>query len=228
MRRIMLTVRIYMRVSTEEQDLTRQERLIEATQQQGFYIAGVYREKISGATEWIKRPELSRLINDLQKGDVVIAESIDRLTRLEPTKALELINAIKDKGAKIQVPEVFDFSLISEAMSANKPQQGQSSHNSTFDPSFLMSDLFNALQEMFLKIAVAIAHDDYNKRRTRQKQGIAKAKSEGRFRGRPPNKSNHKAIIEHRKNGMSYRKIADKLGISESLAYRVWKDFEKQ
>ena len=222
----MLIARIYMRVSTDEQDLTRQERLIEATQQQGFYVAGVYREKISGATEWKERPELSRLINDLQKGDVVIAESIDRLTRLEPTKALELINAIKDKGAKIQVPEVFDFSLISEVMRANNPKQGQGSNNSTFDPNFLMSDLFNALQEMFLKIAVAIAHDDYKKRRARQRQGIDKAKAEGKYRGRRPNKANHKAIIEHRQNGMSYRKIADKLGISESHAYRVWKEYK--
>ena len=217
-----------MRVSTGEQDLTRQEKLIEATQQQGFYIAGVYREKISGATEWKERPELSRLINDLQKGDVVIAESIDRLTRLEPNKALELINAIKDKGAKIQVPEVFDFGLISEVMSVNQHKQEQSSPRSTFDPSFLMSDLFNALQEMFLKIAVAIAHDDYNKRRTRQKQGIALAKEQGKYKGRRADKAVHKEIIECRKNGMSYRKIADKLGISESQVYRVWKAFEKQ
>lgn len=220
----MFVARIYLRVSTDTQDLTRQERLIETTQKQGFYIAGVYKEKISGATEWKNRPELSRLINDLQKGDVVIAESIDRLTRLEPTKALELINAIKKRGAKIQVPEVFDFGLISEAMNTNKPTQ----EKNMFDPNFLMSDLFNALQEMFLKIAVAIAHDDYKKRRERQKQGIALAKATGKYKGRKPNKSIHKAIIEHRQNGMSYRKIADKLGISESLTYKVWKKFKSK
>ena len=112
----MLTARIYMRVSTDHQDLQRQEKLIKDTQEKGFYVAAVYREKISGVTEWEQRPELFRLINDLQQNDIVVAESIDRLTRLEPKKALELINAIKSKGAKIQVPEVFDFDTISKEL----------------------------------------------------------------------------------------------------------------
>ncbi|MFZ7231083.1 recombinase family protein [Avibacterium avium] len=77
-----------MRVSTEEQALQRQEKLIDDTKRKGFYVAAVYREKISGTTEWEKRPELSQLISDLQQNDVVIAESIDRLTQLEPKRPL--------------------------------------------------------------------------------------------------------------------------------------------
>lgn len=70
----MLTARIYMRVSTDHQDLQRQEKLIKDTQEKGFYVAAVYREKISGVTEWEQRPELFRLINDLQQNDIVVAE----------------------------------------------------------------------------------------------------------------------------------------------------------
>ena len=45
----MKIARIYLRVSSEEQDLARQERLIDEARSAGYYIAGVYREKASGA-----------------------------------------------------------------------------------------------------------------------------------------------------------------------------------
>ena len=39
--------RIYLRVSTDEQDLTRQNDIVRSTRDAGYYIAGVYREKAS-------------------------------------------------------------------------------------------------------------------------------------------------------------------------------------
>lgn len=213
----MLNARIYMRVSTDTQDLTRQNKLIEDTKEKGIYIAGIYKEKISGATEWQQRPELTRLINDLQEDDIVIAESIDRLTRLEPKKALELVQAIQNKGAKIQVPEIFDFSIISNSL--------KQSDKNNFDINFLTSDLFIALQNMFLKIAVAISHDDYQKRRTRQKQGIALAKQQGKYKGRQADKKLHEEIIRQRKAGLSITKTAHLLKTSTSTVNRVWRDY---
>lgn len=203
-----------MRVSTEEQDLQRQDKLIEDAKQKGFYVVAVYREKISGTTEWEKRPELARLIGDLQQNDVVIAESIDRLTRLEPKKALELIDAIQSKGAKIQVPEVFDMNTLSQSIG------GQAS---VFDPHFLMSDLFSALQNMFFKLAVSVAYNDYQKRKERQHQGIALARKQRKYRGRQPNIELHNAIIEQRKNGTTIKKTAAILNTSESTVLRVWR-----
>ena len=73
-------VRIYIRVSTEEQTIERQEHLIDDAKAQGFYIAGVYREKASGAIE--DRPELQKLISELQPGDFVVAEKMDRISEL--------------------------------------------------------------------------------------------------------------------------------------------------
>ena len=46
----------------------------------GFYVAAVYREKASGARP--DRPELLRMVADLQPGEVVVAEKIDRISRL--------------------------------------------------------------------------------------------------------------------------------------------------
>jgi len=45
----MKVARIYIRVSSDEQDLTRQAEIEHGTRSAGDYIAGVYREKVSGA-----------------------------------------------------------------------------------------------------------------------------------------------------------------------------------
>ena len=76
----MKSARIYQRVSTEQQNLDRQDALIERVKADGYYIAGVYREKASGVRA--NRPVLEKLIADLQPGDVIVAEHIDLIPRL--------------------------------------------------------------------------------------------------------------------------------------------------
>ncbi len=80
--------RVYLRVSTDEQDLTRQTEIKRSARAAGYYIAGVYREKASGARA--DRPELLRMIADLQPGEVVVAEKIDRISRLPLAEAEQL------------------------------------------------------------------------------------------------------------------------------------------
>ena len=70
--------------------------------------AGVYREKASGARA--DRPELLRMIADLQPGEVVVAEKIDRISRLPLAEAEQLVASIRSKGAKLAVPGVVDLS----------------------------------------------------------------------------------------------------------------------
>ena len=106
--------RIYLRVSTQQQNLDRQREIIDGAKQKGFYIANIYEEKASGVNA--SRPELNRLINDLQDGDWVIAERLDRLTRLPPREAEMLIQRITEKGAKLYVPDVFSFGEIDDLM----------------------------------------------------------------------------------------------------------------
>lgn len=77
--------RVYLRVSTDAQDLERQESIIEGARAAGYYVAGVYRQKASGARP--DRPELLRMVADLQPGDVIIAEKIDRISRLPKPSA---------------------------------------------------------------------------------------------------------------------------------------------
>ncbi|MDR8406436.1 resolvase, partial [Acinetobacter baumannii] len=96
-------------------------------------IAAVYREKASGITP--DRPELNRMIHDLQAGEVVIAERIDRISRLPLPEAEKLIVAIKEKGAKLSIPGVIDLSEFSK------------------DASGISKIVLDQVQDMLLKIA---------------------------------------------------------------------------
>ena len=104
--------RVYLRVSTDEQNLERQEAIIAATRAAGFYVAGIYREKASGARA--DRPELERMIHDLQPGEAVVAEKIDRLSRLPLEEAERLVASIQAKGARLAIPGVIDLSDIAQ------------------------------------------------------------------------------------------------------------------
>ena len=112
----MKAARVYMRVSTNEQDLTRQSSLIEDAKAAGFYVAGVYREKASGANA--NRPELLRLISELQPGDVVVAEKIDRISRLPLPEAECLVASIRERGGCLSVPGVVDLSDLAAKLQA--------------------------------------------------------------------------------------------------------------
>ena len=97
----MKIARIYLRVSTIEQSNQRQEKIIDEATNNGYYIAKVYREKASGAIK--DRPKLRELISDLQPGEIIIAENIDRISRLPLQDAMDLVNEIREKGAFLSV-----------------------------------------------------------------------------------------------------------------------------
>ncbi|GHL22575.1 hypothetical protein ECZU24_54160 [Escherichia coli] len=103
-----MVARVYLRVSTDAQDLERQEAITTAAKAAGYYVAGIYREKASGARA--DRPELLRMIGDLQPGEVVIAEKIDRISRLPLPEAERTVASIQAKGARPAVPGVVDLS----------------------------------------------------------------------------------------------------------------------
>ena len=109
----MKVARIYLRVSTDEQDLARQAEIEQSTRSSGYYVAGVYREKASGARA--DRPELLRMIADLQPGEVVVAERIDRISRLPLAEAQRLVGSIRSKGARLAVPGLVGLSEFATA-----------------------------------------------------------------------------------------------------------------
>lgn len=200
--------RIYQRVSAQSQDLTRQQKLIDEAVAAGFYVAAVYSEKASGTTE--NRPELQRMIADLQPGETIIAEHLDRISRLPMDKAEALMATIKAKGAKVSVPGLIDL-----------PKAGEG----------VADIVMSAMQEMLLKIALYQCRQDYETRRQRQAEGIAVAKAKDKqlpkgeraYKGRQPDTVANAKIGELRAIGYTISKIASTLQLSESQVKLILK-----
>lgn len=201
--------RIYLRVSTQEQELARQEALVEKAKAAGYYVAGVYREKASGARA--DRPELQRMIADLQPGEVVIAERIDRISRLPLEQAEKLIASIREKGARLAVPDVVDLSDLITSTSG------------------VARVVLDSVQDMLLKVALQIARDDYEVRRERQQQGIELAKRAGHYTkvGRKPLLAVHDRIVALRQAGHSIAETARLAGCGTTLVKTVWSKHRK-
>lgn len=203
----MKVARIYLRVSAADQDLTRQAAIAEATKAAGYYIAGVYAEKASGARA--DRPELLRLIADLQEGDAVVAERIDRISRLPLPEAEQLVAAIRGKGARLVVPGLVDLSDLAA------------------DTQGVTRIVLEAVQELLLKLALQMARDDYETRRERQAQGVQLAKAAGKYKGKKTDTKTHQRIIALRTAKQPISKTAELAGCSVSQVKRVWAQHRK-
>lgn len=199
----MKVARIYMRVSTAEQDIRRQEAITETARLAGYYIAGIYRDTQSGVR--YDRPELLRMIEDLQPGDVVIAEQMDRLSRGPLPEAEKLVAAIKTKGARLSVPGIVDLTDIA------KGTEG------------VAKIVLEQNQELILKIALQLAHEDWANRRERQRQGITQAKKDGKYKGKQPNSALHKRVIALRVAGHTIAQTAKLAGCSDAQVKRIWR-----
>lgn len=198
----MKIARIYLRVSTDQQDLARQADIENSSRAAGYYIAGIYREKASGARA--DRPELLRMISDLQVGEVVIAEKMDRISRLPLAEAEQLVNSIRAKGARLAVPGLVDLSAF------------------TAEADGVAKIVLESMQELLLKLALQMAREDYEIRRERQSQGVMLAKTAGKYVGRKPDLSTHDRIIALRKAHQTIKRTAELAGCSVSQVKRIW------
>ena len=198
----MKIARIYLRVSTDQQDLARQADIENSSRAAGYYIAGIYREKASGARA--DRPELLRMISDLQVGEVVIAEKMDRISRLPLAEAEQLVNSIRAKGARLAVPGLVDLSAF------------------TAEADGVAKIVLESMQELLLKLALQMAREDHETRRERQSQGVMLAKTAGKYVGRKPDLSTHDRIIALRKAHQTIKRTAELAGCSVSQVKRIW------
>jgi len=85
----------YIRVSTTDQNTSRQEEMFKGLKIDKYYI-----EKVSGKN--IKdRPELQKMMDYVREGDIVIVESISRFGR-SLQDLLTLINQLNEKGVQFR------------------------------------------------------------------------------------------------------------------------------
>jgi DNA invertase Pin-like site-specific DNA recombinase len=73
-----MNAHLYLRASTKDQDANRARNALETfAGDKGLTIVGVYAENISGTK--LNRPELMRLLDTAQPGEILLCESVDRL-----------------------------------------------------------------------------------------------------------------------------------------------------
>lgn len=88
-----MAIRYYGRVFSMDQKVYRQ--LIACDDADFIYI-----DKMSGVSR--ERPELARLFHDLQKDDIIIVKSIDRLSR-STKDLLDITENIKSTGTNLKI-----------------------------------------------------------------------------------------------------------------------------
>ena len=203
-------IRAYLRASTSDQDANRARQMLKqfvADHQQR--VAAWYIENESGRST--ERGELRRLLDDSHPGDVLLVESVDRLTRLPAQSWRNLKQDIEGHGLRVVAVD------LPSTHAVMKPGEQMDE---------LTEQILEATNSMLLEIVAAQAAADYDKRRERQAQGIEKAKWQGKYRGRPIDQNTHNRVTAILRDGHSIRRTAELAGVSPSTVQRVKKAYE--
>jgi DNA invertase Pin-like site-specific DNA recombinase len=83
--------------------------------------------------------------------------------------------------------------------------------------------MFEAINGMLLDMLAAVARKDYDDRRCRQAQGQAKAKAEGRYKGRVEDVARSTGIASMLKAGQSWTAIQATTGCSRATIAKIAK-----
>nr|WP_084010161.1 recombinase family protein [Pandoraea oxalativorans] len=196
-------VRAYLRASTNEQDARRAQHTLDTfAHERGVVICGYYAENESGAR--LDRPELFRLLADCRPRDVLLVEDVDRLSRLAAKEWEKLKGLIRKREVRV--------------VAVNVPTTWQhlAPRQSEFD-----ARMFGVINDMLMDMLAAIARRDYEQRRERQAQGIAKAKLAGKYLGRQVDYTRYGAINRLLASGSSWSVVQRTIGCSRSTISRA-------
>ena len=194
-----MTVRIYVRASTKDQDATRAlaDLITFSTRYDDNYID--YVEHFSGTK--LDRPALAKLLKDAEQGDILLVESVDRLSRLSQNDFSILKQRIKDRGLRLVVADLPTTHTVSKGMTG---------------------EILTVINHMLIDLLATMAKLDNDKRRERIKQGLAN--SGYKPTGKKPNITKHNRIreLDSQKN-MTKEEIAKAVGVGVATVYRVLK-----
>ena len=180
-----MSIRYYVRVSTMEQKIDRQILAYDKADR-------TYVDKMSGIKK--DRPDLVRMLNDLQAGDTVVVKSIDRLSR-STKDLLEIVEQIRTARANLHILD-------------------------------LKIDTSTPMGECVLTILGAIAELDRKTIKERTAEGIAIAKSQGKYKGRKKGAislRDTEAIKRFKifyNNGLTKSDIAREFNVSRTTVYK--------
>ena len=140
-----------------------------------------------------ERPQLDAAIKSLRKGDKLVVTKLDRLAR-SVRHLGELLETLEAKGAGLVI-----LSMGGQQI-----------------------DTTTATGKMMLNVMASVAQFEREMMLERQREGIAKAKAEGKYTGRKPTAMNKSdAALSLLKSGLSKAKVCEQLGISRASLYRI-------
>lgn len=195
-----MTVRIYVRASTKDQDAERALDNLVASSKDYSDTQQSYVENFSGTK--LDRPELTRLLDDAEQGDILLVESVDRLSRLSQDDFSTLKQRIKDKGLRL---------VVADLPTTHSQQDG------------MTGEIMKVINDMLIDLLATMAKLDNDKRRERIKQGLER--SGYKPTGKKANTNKHKRILELVALGkMTKEEIASAVDVGVATVYRVLKD----
>ena len=195
-----MTVRIYVRASTKDQDAKRAlaDLIGFSKSYDDSYVE--YIENYSGTK--LNRPSLTKLLDDAQQGDILLVESVDRLSRLSQDDFGILKQRIKDKGLRLVVHDLPTTHTISNGMTG---------------------EILAVVNNMLIDLLATMAKLDNDKRRERIKQGLAN--SGYKPSGKTANTEKHERIRKlASQNVMTKDEIAKAVGVGVATVYRVLRE----
>jgi len=196
--------RLYLRASTNEQDANRARKQLEDfAAEHKLRIVGRYVENESGAK--LHRPELFRLLNDANASDILLVEQVDRLSRLSAPDWQMLREEISKQQVRVVALDLPTSWRLAE----------------TTDD--FTDRMFAAVNAMMLDMLAAVARKDYDDRRRRVMQGQAKAKADGRYRGRVEDTKRNELIGSMLLAGLSWTQIQEGTKASRATIAKIAK-----
>ncbi len=194
----------YIRVSSKDQN---PERQLEALIAYGIKKENIVLEYMSGKN--FERPKYKALMKKLERGDVLVVKSIDRLGRNYNDTLDQWRILCRDKEVDI---EVIDFPLLN----TNQTRNGLTGR--------LISDMTLQILAYFAQVEREFIHQ-------RQAEGIAVAKARGvtfGARKKPLPPSFEEAYFLCKNGKMTFRESAKMAGMSTSTFYRRFYEKEQE
>ena len=192
------SVAIYCRVSTTDQTCEWQERDLRAyARKAGWKVAGVWKETASGSKENRKERLAVMAMAQARKIDAILVTELTRWGR----STIDLIHTLQELQS-------WGVSLVAQ--------------------SGLQFNLRTSQGKLIASIMASLAEFERDLIKERVRSGIAAAKARGQIFGRQPGqriKSDRLApkIVKLVHEGVSYRRIAEKLRISKTTVTEIMK-----
>ncbi len=209
-------VALYVRVSTQEQDLEGQERqLRELCEARSWEVVEVYKEKVSAWKKTSVRSEYDRLHRDLplRKWDTVVVWSLDRYSRAQQAwTAMADIQELREQGVK--------FVSLTEPM-LETPDPGDLGREFAWE-------LLTAVQALVAKFESTRKAERITLAMEELRSGRRQTKS-GRPVGRP-RVADAKTLLriqELKDAGMLWREISQRVGLSRWSCENCWRRWRR-